>query len=167
MAEDKLEAGVLGSLFRFAWALTGDEITATALTQKVVQDGSWPRAQTSGSRATEVALFSAAFRLFTSGEPMPIPPPHDRVAIMSKLSLHHAGLLTSDSLLESFRELDLPQRAALVLFYTTQCSLHDIAAILQRTSDETVSILSRGKAEWLHILHRAKASGDPAEGGGG
>lgn len=71
----------------------------------------------------------------------------------------HADRLTSDSLLRSFLELELPQRAALVLFYTTQCSLHDIATILQRTSDETVAILSRGKAEWLHILERSAASG--------
>lgn len=159
MAQGKLGAEFLGPLFRFAWALTGDEMGATALTQKVVADDSWRPVETSGSRATEAALFSAAHRLFASGEPMPISPPHDRVATISRLSLQHAAGLTSDSLLKSFRELELPQRAALVLFYTTQCSLHDIAAILQRTSLETVAILSRGKAEWLYILERSAGSG--------
>ncbi len=165
MAEDKLGAEFLDPLFRFAWALTGDEAGATALTHKVVDDGSWRFPGAAGFRGTEVALFSAAYRLFTSGMPLPIPPPHERVANMSKLSLRHAGSLTSDSLLKSFRELELPQRAALVLFYTTQCSLHDIAAILQRTSDETVAILSRGKAEWRHILERSGTSEDEAPEG--
>jgi hypothetical protein len=139
---------------------------ATALTQKVLGDDSWCPREASGSRATEVALFSATYRLFTSGEPMPIPPPHHRVATIGKLSLQHVDGLTSDSLLRSFRELELPQRAALVLFYTTQCSLHDIAASLQRTSLETVAILARAKAEWLYILEHSVASGGESPEGG-
>lgn len=158
MAENKIGAEFLGPLFRFAWALTGDEIGAAALTKNVVDDDSWRPAEARGFRATEVALFSTAYRLFTCGKPLPIPATHDRIGMMSEILLHHAGNLTTDSILKSIRDLELPQRAVLVLFYTTQCSIHDIAAILQRTSDETFAILSRGKAEWLYILDNSETN---------
>lgn len=166
IAQRSLAGELLGSLFRFAWAMTGDEMGATELTQKVLADDSWCFVDAGGSPATEVALFSAAYRLFAKGEGLPVPPLHDRVATIGKLSLQHADALTSDALLRSFRELELPQRAALVLFYTTQCSLHDIAACLQRTSLETVAILSRAKAEWLHILEHSADRGDESPEGG-
>lgn len=154
MDEDQIDDAHLAALYRFAWALSGDETGAAALTHKVIAESDARPPRVGGSRASEVALYAAAYQLFTGGAPLLVPPAHERVALISKLSHHHAEALNAESLLASFRELELPQRAALVLFYTTQCSLHDIAAVLQRSSDETVAILSRGKAEWLHILER-------------
>lgn len=163
MASEGVDPALVAALYRFAWALVGEEAGALALTQNVLAQDHRPTVLTRGSRAGEVALFSTAFRLHSGGETMPVPPVHDRVAIISALSLQHAEALRSDSLLKSFRKLELPQRAALVLFYTTQCSLHDIAAVLRRSSEETVAIISRGKAEWLHILEQSGARELPGQ----
>lgn len=154
MADDQIDDALLTALYRFAWALSGDEAGAAALTQRVIAENVGRLTHLGSSRLREVSLFSAAYQLFTGGVPLLVPLAHDRISLIGKLSHQHAEALNSESLLKSFRELELPQRAALVLFYTTQCSLHDIAAVLQRSSDETVAILSRGKAEWLHILER-------------
>lgn len=150
-----MDEALLAALYRFSWALTGQEAEAAALTHKVIAKSSQQRASISGARAREVALLSMAYQLFTGGTPLVLPAAHERIAGLSKLSLQHADALISESLLKTFGGLELPQRAALVLFFTTECSLHDIAAILQRTSEETVAIISRGKAEWHHILARS------------
>ena len=161
MALDDTDPALVAALYRFAWALSGAEAGAVALTLKVLSEEHRPALAAHGSRASEVALYSTAFLLHTGGAGLPVPPAHDRVALMDSLSVQHADALHAASLLDSFRELELPQRAALVLFYTTQCSLHDIAAVLQRSSDEAVAIIARGKAEWLHILQHASDRGLP------
>ncbi len=159
MNRDEVVTEHLASLFRFVWALTGGETAAVELAQCVFAENSWHGPAERGSHATELALFSAAYRLFTRGEPLAIPPVHERIALLDEHSLRYASDLTADALLKSFCELELPQRAALVLFHTTRCSLHDIAAIMHRSDDEIVAIVARGKAEWLHILQRDGGSG--------
>lgn len=164
MDRDEILNEHLASLFRFAWALTGDDAAAVELTHQALADDSWQHARP-GIRAVEMALFTAAFRSFTRGQTMPVPPVHGRIAAIDELSWQHASNLSVAALLRSFRELELPQRAALVLFYTTHCSLHDIAAVLHRSDDETVAIISRGKVECLHILQREAGGEKPTEGG--
>jgi len=166
MNRDEIVTEHLAPLFRFAWALTGEERAAVELTHRVFAEDSWHRHTASGSHATEVALFTAAYRLFARGEPMAIPPVHERIAVLDEQSLQYARDLTADSLLKSFRELELPQRAALVLFHTTHCSLHDIAVVMHRPDDEIVAVIARGKAEWLHILQRDGGSGGELTKGG-
>jgi DNA-directed RNA polymerase specialized sigma24 family protein len=153
MHRDEIVKEHLAPLFRFAWALSGNDSAAVELAQQVLMDDSWSH-HADNPRAAQIDLFTTAYRCFTGGEQLPVPPAHDRLALMGQDSLHYAENLTSNSLLKSFRELELPQRAALVLFYTTQCSIHEIATVLHRSKDETVAVIARGKAEWLHILQR-------------
>ena len=134
MDDDRTDPALVAALYRFAWALIGEEAGAAALTQTVLAQDHRPAVLTRSSRAAEVALFTAAFRIQAGGGALSVPPIHDRVAIMSALSMQLAEALRSDSLLKSFRGLELPQRAALVLFYTTHCSLHDIAAVLRHSA---------------------------------
>ena len=120
MHRDQIVKEHLEPLFRFAWALCGSDSAAVELTQQVLAEDCWSE-HGENVRATRIDLFTTAYRCFTGDEALPIPTAHDRVGLIGHESLQYADCLTSRSLLKSFRELELPQRAALVLFYTTQC----------------------------------------------
>lgn len=159
MDRKKVEQEHYLSLYRFAWALCGDSAGAIDLTRRIFREDTWHGQVAAGPRATEVALFTAAFRAFAGGKPLPAPLVHDRVASLDSISFSQVSNLSAEALLDSFSGLELPQRAALVLFYTTNCTIHDISAVLHQTHEATVATISRGKAEWLHILHRHGAGG--------
>jgi hypothetical protein len=56
-----------------------------------------------------------------------------------------------------FPGLELPQRAVLILFYTTPRSIK-IARVLHAMKDEVVAVIARRKANLLYLTDRAQAA---------
>jgi RNA polymerase sigma-70 factor, ECF subfamily len=160
---ERIVAEFYAPVYRFAWALTANEIEAADLTQEAflilcTQDGQIrePEKIKSWLFTTLRRAFLKALRARKARPEVALKPEHQaRSTVHSTVSRS----LDASAILDAFCEVDENYRAVLELFYLADLSYKETAAALQLPIGTVMSRLSRGKEQLRRILlkpHRSK-----------